>query len=96
MLAKRLNPILNESVAWFEKLGWKEDWDWGDPPTFGAACSGNVRFFLRENGQGGRGKREAKFTFGAEGDDYADLGVWDIDLSGYVDAVHRHCVAAGG
>jgi hypothetical protein len=55
-----------------------------------------MRFFLRENGQGGRGKRAAKFTFGAEGDDYADLGVWDIDLSGYVDAVHRHCVAAGG
>jgi hypothetical protein len=31
MLAKRLTPILNvsdiqESFAWFEKLGWKKGW----------------------------------------------------------------------
>ncbi len=34
MLAKRINPILNvpnivKSFAWFEKLGWKKDWEWG-------------------------------------------------------------------
>jgi len=35
-----LTPILNvsnieESLAWFAKLGWEKAWDWGDPPTFG-------------------------------------------------------------
>jgi hypothetical protein len=45
MLATRLTPILNvsdiqESFAWFEKLGWKKGWDWASPPTFGGVCSG--------------------------------------------------------
>ncbi len=40
MLAKGLTPILNvsnieESFAWFEKLGWDKGWEWGTPPTFG-------------------------------------------------------------
>ena len=45
MHAKRLTPILNvsnieESFAWFEKLGWTKAWDWGEPSTFGRVCSG--------------------------------------------------------
>ena len=45
MTAEHITPILNvsgmaESFAWFEKLGWKKCWDWGDPPTFGAVGSG--------------------------------------------------------
>jgi hypothetical protein len=48
MLSKDLDPILNvsdiqQSFAWFEKLGWKKLWDWGDPPTFGSVSSGSVR-----------------------------------------------------
>jgi hypothetical protein len=41
MHAHRITPILNvsnivESFAWFERLGWKKGWDWGDlPHTFG-------------------------------------------------------------
>jgi len=36
MLVKDLNPILNvsdiqQSFDWFETLGWKKLWDWGDP-----------------------------------------------------------------
>jgi len=59
MLAHHLTPILNvsniqESFAWFEKLGWKKGWDWGNPPTFGGVCSGKCEIFLCENGQGGR------------------------------------------
>lgn len=35
MKVERLTPILNvsnieESFAWFEKLGWKKGWDWGE------------------------------------------------------------------
>jgi len=26
--------------SWFEKLGWKQSRDWGDPPTFGGVCAG--------------------------------------------------------
>ena len=40
MKVEGLTPILNvsnieESFAWFEKLGWEKAWDWGEPPTFG-------------------------------------------------------------
>ncbi len=60
MKVERLIPILNvsnlaESFAWFEKLGWKKAWDWGDPADFGAVCSGESEIFLCVNGQGSRG-----------------------------------------
>src|ERR1700730_1993956 len=76
MLAKRLTPILNvsdiqQSFAWFEKLGWKKGWDWGSPPTFGGVCSGDCEIFLCQNAQGSRGKSALKMTFGPEGDDDA-------------------------
>jgi uncharacterized glyoxalase superfamily protein PhnB len=84
MLAKKINPILNvsnmrDSFAWFEKLGWEKSWDWGDPPTFGAVCSGDVEIFLCEDCQGGRGEGGAW------------LSIWVDD----VDAVHRHCLDEG-
>ena len=66
MLARRLTPILNvsdlqESFAWFEKLGWTKAWDWGTPPDFGAVCSGECEIFLCLDAacQGGRGKSDA-------------------------------------
>ena len=99
MLAKRLTPILNvsniaESFAWFEKLGWKKAWEWGDPPDFGGVCSGDCEIFLCENGQGGRGKGTG-MTFGPEGDQSADKGAWMCILVEDVDAVYQHCVAEG-
>lgn len=85
MLAKRLMPILNvsnlqESFAWFEKLGWKKGWEWGTPPDFGGVWSGACEIFLCENGQGGRG---------------ADSSVWMSIFVDDVDAVHRHCLEQG-
>jgi glyoxalase/bleomycin resistance protein/dioxygenase superfamily protein len=99
MLAKRLTPILNvsnikESFEWFEKLGWKKAWDWGDPPDFGGVCSGECEIFLCANGQGGRGKGVA-MTFGPEGNQSADKGVWLCILVDDVDAVYQHCLAQG-
>jgi catechol 2,3-dioxygenase-like lactoylglutathione lyase family enzyme len=84
MLAKGLTPILNvsdmrASMAWFAKLGWEKAWDWGDPPTFGAVCSGETQIFLCEGGQGGRGE------------DGAWMSIWVDD----VDAIHKECVAQG-
>ena len=45
MIAHGLTPILNvgdfgASIAWFEKLGWRKLWEYGDPPTFGVVGSG--------------------------------------------------------
>ena len=97
MRALRLNPILNvsnfsESVAWFERLGWEKGWDWGDPPNFGGVCSGDCEIFLCENAQGGRGKGSAKTTFGPNGDESGDKGVWMSIWVSDVDAVHQHCL----
>ncbi|HVW09845.1 MAG TPA: bleomycin resistance family protein [Bryobacteraceae bacterium] len=96
MVAHDLTPILNvsnieESFAWFEKLGWKREWDWGTPPTFGGVCSGKCAIFLCQGAQGGRGKGANKSTFGEDGDSTADRGVWMSVWVDDVDAIHRHC-----
>ena len=97
MNARGLTPILNvsdmqQSFAWFEKLGWTKAWDWGTPPTFGAVCSGECQIFLCLNAQGGRGKSALSATFGSDGDDAAGNGVWMSIWVDDVDAVHRLCV----
>jgi catechol 2,3-dioxygenase-like lactoylglutathione lyase family enzyme len=99
MLAKRLTPILNvsdiqQSFAWFEKLGWKKGWDWGSPPTFGAVCSGECEIFLCEGGQGGRVKSALAAMHGFDaGSDQG--GVWMSIWVDDVDAVHQHCLKQG-
>lgn len=100
MHAHRLVPILNvtsfqESVAWFEKLGWKKAWDWHDPPSFGGVTSGACEIFLCEGGQGGRGRSPQVATFGVEGGANGDRGVWMCVWVEDVDAVHRRCQAQG-
>ncbi|HEV8111188.1 MAG TPA: bleomycin resistance family protein [Planctomycetota bacterium] len=100
MHAHRLTPILNvsdiqKSFAWFEKLGWKKGWDWGDPPGFGGVCSGMCEIFLCQNGQGGRGKSALKQTGGPDGDDGQEKGVWMSIWVDDVDAIHRTCVENG-
>jgi catechol 2,3-dioxygenase-like lactoylglutathione lyase family enzyme len=76
MNVEGLTPILNvsdlaESFAWFEKLGWKKLWDWGEPPGFGAVGNGKSEIFLCRGGQGSRGGPNPKFV----GDDETG-GVW--------------------
>ena len=95
-----INPILNvsdiaKSFAWFEKWGWKKLWDWGTPPTFGAVGSGECAIFLCQGCQGGRGKGENTFTFGPNGDEESDQGVWMSVFVEDVDEVHRQCVVTG-
>lgn len=96
MKAKHINPILNvsnieESFTWFEKLGWEKGWDWGDPPVFGAVCSGDCEIFLCQNGQGGRGKGSGKSTFGPDGDDSSDKGSWMSIWVANVDDIFEVC-----
>jgi catechol 2,3-dioxygenase-like lactoylglutathione lyase family enzyme len=100
MLAKGLIPILNvsnieESFAWFEKLGWKKAWDWGDPPDFGAVSSGDFQIFLCLNAQGGRGKGENKTTFGRDGNETSDKGMWISIFVEDVEPVYQNCLSQG-
>ena len=100
MLAHRVTPILNvsniqESFAWFEKLGWKKGWDWGEPPTFGGVVSGTCEIFLCQGGQGGRGRGASRKTFGPNGNESDDKGVWMSIWVEDADSVHRRCLEQG-
>jgi hypothetical protein len=100
MHAKGLTPILNvsdigQSFIWFEKLGWKKLWDWGDPPGFGAVGSGACEIFLCQGAQGGWGNGGVKSTFGEGGSETADKGVWMSVWVDDIDAIHRHCLEQG-
>jgi len=100
MQAKRLTPILNvtniqESFAWFEKLGWTKAWDWGEPPTFGGVCSGECEIFLCQNGQGGRGRSDFTATFGPGSNEAAEKAVWMSIWVEDVDTIHQRCIEQG-
>jgi catechol 2,3-dioxygenase-like lactoylglutathione lyase family enzyme len=99
MKVKGITPILNvsdinASFAWFEKLGWRKLWDWGKPPGFGAVASGDCAIFLCQGAQGGCGKGANQATFGPDGDEAADKGVWMSLWVEDVDEVCRECLAA--
>ncbi len=98
MQARVVTPILNvtsimDSFAWFEKLGWKKGFDWGDPISFGAVCSGECEIFLCQGAQGGRGKSPLAVTH-AQGE-AGDKGVWLWIRVDDVDRVHERCLAEG-
>jgi predicted enzyme related to lactoylglutathione lyase len=100
MHVAHITPILNVSdiaatFTWFEKWGWKKLWDWGTPPTFGAVGSDDCAIFLCQGAQGGRGKGANAATFGPDGDEAGDKGVWMSVFVDKVDEVYRQCVAAG-
>ncbi len=95
-----ITPILNisnfsESLAWFEKLGFRTCWQWGTPPTFGAVGSGETQIFLCLGAQGGRGKSTLSATGGPGGSDDQERGVWMSVWVDDVDAVHRRCIEKG-
>jgi len=94
----KITPILNvsnmaESFAWFEKLGWQKNFEWGDPPTFGAVSCGRVEIFLCLDAQGSKGGPMPKFP----GDD--DTGSvwmsWWVESPAAVDAVHSLAIEKG-
>ena len=99
MNVKRLTPILNvsniaESFAWFEKLGWQKGWEWGNPPSFGGVCSGEVEIFLCENGQGSRGGPTPRHL-GFDDDTGGVWMSWWVDSPAEVDATHQLALAQG-
>ncbi len=65
MKVRELTPILNvssleESFAWFEKLGWRKAFDWQDGGNFGGVICGECRIFLCRDCQGPRGGPEPR------------------------------------
>jgi catechol 2,3-dioxygenase-like lactoylglutathione lyase family enzyme len=92
MKVVHLTSILNvsnikESFAWFEKLGWKKGWDWGDPPTFGGVSSGHFEIFLCQNGQGSRGGPMPRHV---RDDDTGGVWMsWFLETPADVDAVYK-------
>jgi catechol 2,3-dioxygenase-like lactoylglutathione lyase family enzyme len=83
---------IRRSFDWFERLGCKKLWDWGDPPTFGSVGSGEFAIFLCQDGQGGRGKSDLTTTKNSHA---ADKGVWMSIWVDDVDAIHQHCLEQG-
>lgn len=98
MNVEHLTPILNvsniaESFAWFEKLGWKKKWDWGDPPTFGAVGCGKVEIFLCQGAQGSRGGSLPQHV---RDDDTGGVWMsWWVSWPAEVDASHSLAIQQG-
>jgi len=100
MIAHALTPILNvsdmeESFAWFAKLGWRKLWDWGSPASFGAVSCGACEIFLCRNCQGGRGRSNLPMTFGDGADEGAAGGTWISLWVDDVDAAYREALEHG-
>jgi catechol 2,3-dioxygenase-like lactoylglutathione lyase family enzyme len=94
-------PILNvsnipDSIAWFEKLGWRQGFVWPDgeaDPGFGSVCSEKAEIFLCRGAQGSRGTVTPKFA----GDDETD-GVrmsWWVGSPAEVDEMHQSALTHG-
>lgn len=98
MKPTRVNPILNitdfdATVAWFESLGWENNFRWGEPDaTFGSVSAGEVEIFLCLDGQGGRGKGRNAATFDSPENQRADKGCWMSLWVEDVDKVHQRCL----
>ena len=85
MLAKGLTPILNvsniqESFAWFEKLGWRKDWDWDDPATLRRRLLGRVHHLSLPGRPGWPGQVEPRHDLRAGGRRRRGQGRLDVDL----------------
>ena len=103
MKVSSITPILNvsdivASFKWFESLGWKIGFEWGEPVGFGSVCNGDAEIFLCQDGQGGRGKGSNDSTFGegtfGEGE-CGDNGVWMSLWVDNLEDAHQACQRAG-
>jgi len=98
MKLEHLTPILNvsniqESFAWFEKIGWTKAWEWGAPPSFGGVCSGKCEIFLCENAQGSRGGPMPRH---AQDDDTGGVWLsWFLSSPAAVDAAYERALEQG-
>ena len=98
MNVEGLTPILNvssleASFEWFEKLGWKKHWEWGEPPSFGAVKSGKCEIFLCHDCQGSRGGPNPQH---AEDDNTGGVWMsWWVASPAAVDAAYQLALKQG-
>ena len=97
MNVQAITPVLNvssleQSFAWFGKLGWRKCWDWGDPPQFGAVGSGQVEIFLCLRGQGARGDPMPR---GPWDDETGTWTTWWLETPADVDRTHALALQHG-
>jgi catechol 2,3-dioxygenase-like lactoylglutathione lyase family enzyme len=102
-----VSPILNvsditDTINWFAKLGWTRGFEWQDnpadphsPANFASVICDDHEIFLCRNGQGGRGRGSNAATFGPDGDETADKGVWMSIFVDDLEHVHDRCVKSG-
>ncbi len=93
-----VTPILNvsnleQSLAWFEKLGWRKAWDHGDPPTFGAVICGTSEIFLCQDCQGFRGGPMPREAWDNQAG--STWMTWWVGSPAEVDAAHALAVKLG-
>jgi catechol 2,3-dioxygenase-like lactoylglutathione lyase family enzyme len=98
VIVEGVTPILNvsdleASFSWFEKLGWKRGFVWGDPPGFGSVCNARCEIFLCKDGQGARGGPMPQHV--RDDDTGATWMTWWVKTPAEVDAAHEHAVAHG-
>src|SRR5687767_5116423 len=58
----RVDSLRAAQAYYRDKLGFKVDWDHGDPPNFGAVSRGDYQVFLCEQCQSGAGAWSMTFT----------------------------------
>jgi catechol 2,3-dioxygenase-like lactoylglutathione lyase family enzyme len=98
MYVDGLTPILNvssleETFTWFEKLGWKKHWEYGEPPNFGAVITGKTEIFLALDTQGT--KSEAVPTKAWDRDSGGFWMTWWIPSRGEIQEAYEHALANG-
>ena len=90
MNVENVIPILNvssmeETFAWFDKLGWTKQWDWGEPADFGAVGNGSSEIFICLNGLGCRADKTGEGVW---------MG-WFVPSVAEVDAAYELAVSHG-
>lgn len=102
MTVKSVTPILNvssveESVAWFAKVGWRQGFLWRDKPgdlvSFGSVCTDGAEIFLCLGAQGSRGTRMPSSP--GAGDTDGVWMSWWVESPAEVDAVHAEALKHG-
>ncbi len=114
MELEHVTPILNvsnvpQSIAWFEKLGWKRSFTWNSvgmiegardadedgEADYGGVVSGCVEIFLCKDAQGSRGNEKA-FIPGQRSDDTGGaLMTWWLPSPTAVETVYARAMSLG-
>lgn len=111
---EHVTPILNvrnvpESIAWFERLGWKRSFTWNaiglidgaadkdeyGEADYGGVCSGCVEIFLCQDSQGGRSDLRGADQPSHDGDASGVWMTWWLSSPGQVEELFSKAMSIG-